>query len=180
MTQITKKPDLLAVVHAAGFELKQRGRFWWARCPLHQERTPSFCVDPERQCWRCFGCGLSGDVIDFVQKLEGISFMDALRRLGISGKNSLEQTKINPREAQKCELTKAFNRWCASEITGLCNLIRLGNRIDSLAKTPDDLELPSLGEMYLRKELSEYELSVLSGRDIEAKIAVFKGVGDED
>lgn len=180
MTQITKKPDLLTVVQATGIELKQRGRSWWARCPIHQERTPSFCVDPERQRWKCFGCNTNGDVIDFIRKFKGISFKDALRYLNIPGSLTDRRFETNTQEKRKRELVKAFGRWCDSTIRELCETVRLANEIDSLVKTPDDMDIPGLQGMYLRRELSEYKLSILAGKDAGAKIAVFKGTGDED
>ncbi|MEU0313377.1 DNA primase [Nocardioides sp. NPDC006273] len=51
-------------------------------CPFHDEKTPSFNVNPSRGFYKCFGCGEGGDVIDFVMKLEGLSFFEAVERLG--------------------------------------------------------------------------------------------------
>src|SRR5437588_10310648 len=48
-------------------------------CPFHQEKTPSFSVHATRQFYHCFGCGVSGDVFSFVQKLENITFPEAVR-----------------------------------------------------------------------------------------------------
>src|SRR5436305_9668213 len=48
-------------------------------CPFHQEKTPSFSVHATRQFYHCFGCGASGDVFSFVQKLENITFPEAVR-----------------------------------------------------------------------------------------------------
>src|ERR1700751_4036952 len=48
-------------------------------CPFHKEKTPSFSVHAARQFYHCFGCGASGDVFSFVQKLENISFPEAVR-----------------------------------------------------------------------------------------------------
>ena len=62
--------------------LKQRGSLYWACCPFHQEKTPSFAVDPRRGTWHCYGaCGEGGDVIAFVERFDGLSFMEALRLL---------------------------------------------------------------------------------------------------
>jgi len=62
--------------------LKARGGLHWACCPFHQERTPSFAVDPRRGTWRCFGaCGEGGDVISFVERFDGSSFLETLRLL---------------------------------------------------------------------------------------------------
>lgn len=180
MIKTFKKPEILTVIQATGVEFKQRGRLWWSRCPLHQEKTPSFCVNAESQRFKCFGCGTSGDVIDFIQKLKGISFKDASRYLNIPGLTTGRRVETNTQEGRRQGLLKAFNSWCDFTTRELCDLVRLGNGIDLLVKTPNALEFPGLGEMYLQKELSEYELSVLASRDIEAKITIFKGTGDED
>ena len=50
--------------------VKQRGRDFWCCCPLHNEKTPSFKIDPALQLWHCFGCGEGGDVFGFIMKTE--------------------------------------------------------------------------------------------------------------
>lgn len=65
-------------------ELKQRGRDWWGCCPFSQERTPSFKVNPERGQFYCFSCQEKGDVFSFVQKMEALSFPEALKVLAAS------------------------------------------------------------------------------------------------
>jgi DNA primase len=62
--------------------LRKRGALYWACCPFHQEKTPSFAVDPRRGTWRCYGaCGEGGDVLSFVERFDGLSFLEALRLL---------------------------------------------------------------------------------------------------
>lgn len=70
--------------------LKKAGANFTALCPFHKEKTPSFNVNPQRQIFRCFGCGKGGDVFTFVQEYEGIGFMDAIRRLAERAKIPLE------------------------------------------------------------------------------------------
>ncbi len=61
--------------------LKRTGRYYRGLCPFHQEKTPSFYVDPEKKLYHCFGCGAGGDVIKLVMEMEGVSFMEALKSL---------------------------------------------------------------------------------------------------
>jgi len=69
------------VVTAAGVELRPRGHGWVGCCPFHDDATPSLSVDAIPDRFHCFGCGASGDVIDFVQRLRGMSFLDAVAAL---------------------------------------------------------------------------------------------------
>lgn len=63
-------------------QLKRAGKNFKARCPFHQEHSPSFVISPERQIWHCFGaCNEGGDVISFLMKWENISFPEALKEL---------------------------------------------------------------------------------------------------
>lgn len=61
--------------------LKRKGRRSWGLCPFHNEKTPSFSVDPETQLFYCFGCHKGGTVIQFVMELERMDFPDAVRLL---------------------------------------------------------------------------------------------------
>jgi len=61
--------------------LKQSGRNFVALCPFHPEKTPSFVVSPEKQIFKCFGCGVGGNAITFVQQYENLSFYEAVKRV---------------------------------------------------------------------------------------------------
>lgn len=66
----------------AGYtQLKKAGRIHKGLCPFHQEKTPSFTVDPAKQLYHCFGCGVGGDVFTLLRELEGLSFTEAAERL---------------------------------------------------------------------------------------------------
>lgn len=63
-------------------DLKRKGHRLWACCPFHNEKTPSFCVDTQKNRWHCFGaCHEGGNVIKFMQKIEGLSFPLAVKKL---------------------------------------------------------------------------------------------------
>ena len=72
--------DIVDVVSEV-VSVSRRGRLVWALCPFHQEKTPSFKVDSSTGLYYCFGCGEGGDVIRFVQKTKGLSFVEAVEYL---------------------------------------------------------------------------------------------------
>ena len=61
--------------------LKRSGRNFLGLCPFHKEKTPSFSVSPDKQIFHCFGCGVGGDVISFVCKLENVNYREAIEIL---------------------------------------------------------------------------------------------------
>ncbi len=70
-------------------------------CPFHDERTPSFGIDPAQKVYYCFGCQASGDVFTFVQETEGVDFKGALELLAERYGVELEREEEDPREAEK-------------------------------------------------------------------------------
>jgi DNA primase len=80
VARVREATDLLDLVQER-VVLKQRGRLFWGCCPFHQEKTPSFKVDPATGLWHCFGCGIGGDVYGWVMRTEGVDFGEAVRML---------------------------------------------------------------------------------------------------
>ena len=78
--QVREANDVVEVI-GSYFPLKRRGHDFWATCPFHKEKTPSFSVSPTKQIWYCFGCHAGGNVFNFVMKYENLEFLDAVRRL---------------------------------------------------------------------------------------------------
>lgn len=78
--EIKQRLDIVSVI-AAYVQLGKAGRNFRGLCPFHTEKTPSFFVFPDRQTWRCFGCGTGGDVIAFIMTREGLTFGEALKTL---------------------------------------------------------------------------------------------------
>lgn len=73
--------DLAEVVREQGIALQRRGRTYFGLCPFHAEQTASFAVSRDAGLFHCFGCGAGGDVIRFVERIQQVSFPEAVRRL---------------------------------------------------------------------------------------------------
>lgn len=78
--QVRRAADIVVVV-GEYLKLKRRGKNHIGLCPFHQEKTPSFNVNQERQFYHCFGCGAGGDVFSFVMEQENLEFPEAVRHL---------------------------------------------------------------------------------------------------
>ena len=90
---ITLKEKLNIVEVASSYvSLERRGGSYWACCPFHHEKTPSFAINEADQYYHCFGCGESGDVIKFVREMENIDFMDAVKLLAERAGLQMPQT----------------------------------------------------------------------------------------
>ncbi|AKM81358.1 MAG: primase protein [Candidatus Pacebacteria bacterium GW2011_GWF2_38_9] len=83
MSQIREVKDATNIVEIIGERIKldSAGINFKACCPFHNEKTPSFFVNPGLQRYRCFGCGANGDTLDFLQNFEGVTFYEALKTL---------------------------------------------------------------------------------------------------
>lgn len=100
-TQLIK--DKIDVVDFIGeyVQLKSAGINHKGCCPFHQEKTPSFMVNRERQSWHCFGCGKGGDIFSFLQEIEGMDFIEALRFLADRAGIRLEYQANEVNNSQK-------------------------------------------------------------------------------
>ena len=78
--EVKQRLDLVELV-GQYVTLKKAGANYKAQCPFHQEKTASLMVSPEKQIWKCFGCGKGGDHYKFIMEAEHLEFGDALRLL---------------------------------------------------------------------------------------------------
>ncbi len=80
LSTLKQKLNIIEVA-SAYISLERKGGNYWACCPFHHEKTPSFSLNESDQYYHCFGCGESGDVIKFVQSMENVEFMEAVQML---------------------------------------------------------------------------------------------------
>ncbi len=89
-------------------KLKAAGKGYKGLCPFHNEKTPSFNVNPDQQLYSCFGCGAGGDIFNFVMEIEGVSFVEAIKflaqRAGLSLPEEIRDPKIKKRNDERKKL----------------------------------------------------------------------------
>lgn len=113
LEEIRERLDIADIVsqHVA---LRKQGRTLKGLCPFHNEKTPSFLVNQERQIWKCFGCGLGGDIFTFVQKIDNVSFSEAVEMLAKKAGVEIQRSEQAVRQySEKERLLKANNIACA-------------------------------------------------------------------
>lgn len=104
--ELLNRIDLVELVNKV-VPLKKTGKNFQACCPFHNEKTPSFNVNPQKQFFKCFGCGASGTAIGFVMQYEGLNFPEAVKRLAdqVGMQVPAEDPKTAEREARARTLT---------------------------------------------------------------------------
>ena len=114
--EVKSRVDLVDLIASYGIHLKSAGASKKACCPFHHEKTPSFAVNEARGYYHCFGCGESGDAIKFVSKMEGLSFVEAVKKLAerfgikIDDNHSLGNKKNQRLYALMAELAEFYHR----------------------------------------------------------------------
>ncbi|WP_440446442.1 CHC2 zinc finger domain-containing protein [Neobacillus bataviensis] len=117
----------MTVVEESSLQLKKQGRSYFGICPFHRERTPSFSVQPKKDIFSCFGCGVSGDQIDLFARLNGIENGKAIsilnKRIGLPGKKLTKEQKIVASKQYEDKLmVKKFEQDCRAVFDYLCSL----------------------------------------------------------
>ena len=105
--EVRQRADIVEII-GAHVRLRRAGRNFVGLCPFHNEKTPSFSVNAERGFYHCFGCGAGGTVFNFIMKVEGLSFPEAIRSLATRYGVSLPELKNDgPGAAEREALAKA-------------------------------------------------------------------------
>jgi DNA primase len=106
--QVKSSVDIVRLV-GEYVRLKKNGNRYVGLCPFHTEKTPSFGVNPVHQYFKCFGCGVGGDIFKFVMQLEGVTFFEALK--SIAERNGIPMPKraeyVDPETKQRAALLHA-------------------------------------------------------------------------
>jgi DNA primase len=111
MSQIREIKEANNIVEVIGerIRLDSSGINFRACCPFHGEKTPSFFVNPGLQRYRCFGCGANGDVLDFLQNFEGVTFYEALKTLADRSGIALQDFQRTAEDEEREKLLEVLN-----------------------------------------------------------------------
>ncbi|MDR1655599.1 MAG: DNA primase, partial [Treponema sp.] len=80
INEVNDKLDALSVMNDY-LKLEKKGGRYWGLCPFHNEKTPSFTVDPDRKMYHCFGCGKGGGIISFIMEMDKLTFPETVEML---------------------------------------------------------------------------------------------------
>jgi DNA primase len=113
LERVKQTADIVEVINVHT-DLKRQGARFVGLCPFHEERTPSFSVDPQEKLYHCFGCGVGGDTIKFVEEKEGLGFAEAVElladRYGVELEREQEDPRAEAKRAQRRRLEQLLER----------------------------------------------------------------------
>jgi DNA primase len=171
LTQQIKDIALASLVESTGTELKQRGNKYVGLCPIHGEGNPSFYIFQDNH-FKCFGCGVYGDAVDFLRLLYGYDFLEALRHLGIDGNLTIQQR----REIEKKKKIEA--EWVQRERDLVFTLATLIRSIRNFMNGMTLERFEKYGEVMHLLPAYEYYHDVLARGSREEKQEVLEGLKD--
>lgn len=103
--QVAAANDIVEVI-GSYFPVKRAGSVWKALCPFHNEKTPSFHINPARQSYHCFGCGAGGSVFRFVMEYENLNFVGSVKRLADRAGIAIVEQEMSAEDNARVRLRK--------------------------------------------------------------------------
>lgn len=147
--KLKSKNDIVSII-GKYVHLEKKGKNYWACCPFHHEKTPSFSINEYEQFYHCFGCGESGDVITFLRKYENLEYGEAIKMLAENAGMELPVFENNEKYHEK----KKLKDRCL-EILALAKDIYKENIYSPLAKPAQEYIKK---RKLTKKELDNFEL----------------------
>jgi DNA primase len=146
LERVKQAVDIVEVI-SAHTDLRRQGARWVGLCPFHEERTPSFSVDAQEKLYHCFGCGVGGDTIKFVEEKEGLGFAEAVElladRYGVELEREREDPQAEAKRQQRRRLGELLDRTASFYASYLWDSDEAGKAREYLAQR-------GLGEEALR------------------------------
>lgn len=178
LERVKQAADIVEVI-SAHTDLRRQGTRWVGLCPFHEERTPSFSVDAQEKLYHCFGCGVGGDTIKFVEEKEGLGFAEAVEwlaeRYGVELEREREDPRAEAKRQQRRRLGELLDRTASFYSAYLWES-------EEAAKAREYLSQRGLGEEALRAFAVGYAPSawdkvLLRGQRAGFRVEELRGVG---
>jgi DNA primase len=178
LERVKQTADIVEVV-SAHTDLRRQGARWVGLCPFHEERTPSFSVEPQEKLYHCFGCGVGGDVIKFIEEKEGLGFAEAVElladRYGVELEREQEDPRAEAKRQRRRRLEGLLDRTAAFYASYLWDS-------KEAAKAREYLAERGLGEEVLRAfgvgyAPSAWDTILVRGQRAGFEVAELRGVG---
>ena len=178
LERVKQTADIVEVIQAHT-DLRRQGARMVGLCPFHEERTPSFSVDPQEKLYHCFGCGVGGDVIKFVEEKEGLGFAEAVEmladRYGVELEREQEDPRAEARRQHRRRLEQLLERTAAYYAAYLWESEEAGRAREYLSER-------GLGEEVLRAfgvgyAPSAWDKILVRGQRAGFSVAELRGVG---
>ncbi len=178
LERVKQAVDIVEVI-SAHTDLRRQGTRWVGLCPFHEERTPSFSVDAQEKLYHCFGCGVGGDTIKFIEEKEGLGFAEAVElladRYGVELEREREDPRAEAKRQQRRRLGELLDRTASFYAAYLWESDEAGKAREYLAQR-------GLGEEVLRAFAVGYAPSawdkvLLRGQRAGFKVEELRGVG---
>ena len=178
LDRLKQTADIVEVI-SAHTDLRRQGARWVGLCPFHEERTPSFSVDAQEKLYHCFGCGVGGDVIKFVEEKEGLGFSEAVElladRYGVELEREQEDPRAEARRQHRRRLEQLLDRTAAFYSSYLWESKEAGKARDYLAGR--GLEEQVLRDFGVGFAPSAWDKVLLAGQRAGFSVAELHGVG---
>jgi DNA primase len=178
LERVKQAVDIVEVI-STHTDLRRQGTRWVGLCPFHEERTPSFSVDAQEKLYHCFGCGVGGDTIKFIEEKEGLGFAEAVElladRYGVELEREREDPRAEAKRQQRRRLGDLLDRTAAFYVAYLWDS-------EEARKAREYLGERGLGEEVLRAFAVGYAPSawdkvLLRGRRAGFEVEELRGVG---
>jgi DNA primase len=176
--RVKQAADIIEVI-SAHTDLRRQGARYVGLCPFHDERTPSFSVEPQEKLYHCFGCGVGGDVIKFVEEKDGLNFAEAVElladRYGIELEREQEDPQAEAKRQRRRRLEELLERAAAFYASYLWESEEAGKARDYLLQR--GLREEVLRDFGVGYAPSAWDKLLVRGQRAGFSVAELRGVG---
>jgi len=178
LERVKQAADIVEVV-STHTDLRRQGVRWVGLCPFHEERTPSFSVDPQEKLYHCFGCGVGGDTIKFVETKEGLGFAEAVElladRYGVELEHDQEDPQAEAKRQKRRRLGELLDRTASFYAGFLWDSDEAGRARDYLRER--GLEEETLREFGVGYAPSAWDKVLMRGQRAGFSVEELRAVG---